>query len=227
MDGVKVLDLFVGLGGWSAAFRERGHQVTTLDYAPKFHPDILADILKIDSGFILDRVDRPDIILASPPCECFSVASLNHYWKSGRPANEKTLRAIAIVLKTLKIIEELDPKFWFLENPRGMLRKQEFMKHYRRRTVTYCKYGERFMKPTDLWGHKPPSLVLLPPCRNGMKCHMPSRRGGKQTGLQSVHGAANRSLIPYKLSLDVCLAAERDFDNPGPKEKQSRLSIKK
>lgn len=38
---MRVLDLFSGLGGWSAAFRDRGHEVITLDIEPKFKPDIV------------------------------------------------------------------------------------------------------------------------------------------------------------------------------------------
>lgn len=37
---MKVLDLFSGLGGWSAAFKDRGHTVFTVDVHPDFKPGL-------------------------------------------------------------------------------------------------------------------------------------------------------------------------------------------
>ena len=51
----------------------------------------------------------------------------------------------------LKLIEELQPKYYFIENPRGGMRKMEWMKGLPRYTVTYCEYGDNRMKPTDIW----------------------------------------------------------------------------
>ena len=44
---MKVLDLFSGLGGFSQAFKDRGHKVTTLDNNPEFNPDICIDIMML------------------------------------------------------------------------------------------------------------------------------------------------------------------------------------
>ena len=54
---MNVLDLFSGLGGWSAAFKDRGHAVTTLDIEPKFKPDIVKDILEIKSIAEIGKFD--------------------------------------------------------------------------------------------------------------------------------------------------------------------------
>ena len=51
-----------------------------------------------------------------------------------------------------------------------------FMKGLPRYTVTYCKYGDTRMKPTDIWTNHP-NPQFLPPCQNGDKCHKPSPRG--------------------------------------------------
>lgn len=40
---MKVLDLFSGLNGWGAAFRDRGHHVVSLDLEPKFGADFQLD----------------------------------------------------------------------------------------------------------------------------------------------------------------------------------------
>jgi len=44
---MRVLDLFSGLGGWSQAFKDRGHEVVTVDIAPKFAPIICKDIMEL------------------------------------------------------------------------------------------------------------------------------------------------------------------------------------
>lgn len=37
---MKVLDLFAGLGGFSQAFRDRGHYVFTIDNNKEFNPSL-------------------------------------------------------------------------------------------------------------------------------------------------------------------------------------------
>ncbi|MEE9181260.1 MAG: class I SAM-dependent methyltransferase [candidate division NC10 bacterium] len=44
---MRVLDLFSGPGGFSQPFRDRGHEVVTLDNEARFEPDVLADIRRI------------------------------------------------------------------------------------------------------------------------------------------------------------------------------------
>jgi site-specific DNA-cytosine methylase len=84
----------------------------------------------------------------------------------------------------IELIQELKPKYWFIENPRGAFRKMDFIKPFPRYTVTYCKYGERRMKPTDIWTNHP-APNFEPPCKNGDTCHDAAPRGAK-TGTQSL-----------------------------------------
>lgn len=79
---MNVLDLFSGAEGWTEAFRERGHDVVTLDLDPKFGADHQIDFLTIGSLEELEREDKFDLILASPPCESFSTGSFRHHWKA-------------------------------------------------------------------------------------------------------------------------------------------------
>ena len=206
---MRVLDLFAGLKGWSSAF---DHDVRTLDIEPKFDCDITLDILDFEPDIHLQDW-KPDLILASPPCNAFSVASIGHHWKGGVgayiPKSDFAVLSKEIVKRTLAVIEELDPMFWILENPVGVLRKMPFMKGIERRTVTYCQYGENRMKPTDLWGGFPASLRLEPPCRNGDPCHEAAPRGSRK-GTQGLKNVALRAIIPYQLSFDVKEAAEKD-----------------
>jgi site-specific DNA-cytosine methylase len=147
---MNVLDLFSGLGGWSASFKDRNHKVITLDIEPKFNPTICKNILDVTAQD-LKKYGQFDIILASPPCNCFSVASIRYYWKNKRP-NDKTKESIKLIGHTIKLILELYPSFWILENPRGMMRHVLGKPSV---TTYYAAYGLPYLKPTDLWGVLP------------------------------------------------------------------------
>lgn len=221
---MRVLDLFSGLGGASAAFRDRGHEVVTSDIDPRFNCTVTGDILDPETTARLYAIAHYDFIWASPPCEAFSVAAIGHHWGGGfRAYKAKTQQAEmsrAIVRKTTRIITNWRPAAWIIENPRGVLRKLPEMYGFERRTVTYCQYGERYMKPTDLWGGFPPTLELKPMCSNGDSCHERAPRGSR-SGVQGIVGAAERAVVPYELSEAVCIAVERFL--AGDREPAGRL----
>lgn len=185
---LRVLDLFAGLEGWSAPWRERGHEVYSVDIEERFDVDSHADVLTLTPD---DLPWRPDVILASPPCEKFSVLAIGKAWLPGYvPKHAGTVLAMDLVKATANLIEQLQPSFWIVENPVGMLRKLHLLP-YERQTVTYCQYGAPWRKPTDLWGGFPPSLVLKPMCRNGQPCHLAAPRGSR-TAIQSDTGLENK-----------------------------------
>lgn len=100
------------------------------------------------------------------------------------------------------LIKELQPKFYFIENPRGGMRKMSFVQGLPRYTVTYCKYGDERMKPTDIWTNHP-NPRFLPPCKNGDKCHVAAPRGSR-TGTQGIIGSKDRSRIPPPVVRAYC-----------------------
>lgn len=204
---MKVLDLFAGLKGWSQPFADRGHECFSIDIDSKFDVSVHADILTFD---IHQLPFKPDIILASPPCEGFSVMNIGRNWtREHQPKTETAQMALSLIIRTLNIIEQIQPQFFIIENPRAKLRRLAPMADLERRTVTYCQYGEHRMKPTDLWGGFPPSLLLKPPCKNGASCHIRAPRGSR-TGTQGMDSALSAK-IPYALALNVCIAAEKDL----------------
>lgn len=150
-----------------------------------------------------------DLIWASPPCVAFSMASVSHYWDTYLryiPKAKKTIHNLQLVYQALWLIYELRPKFWFLENPKAMLHK--FIGEPNG-WVTYCQYGEKRMKPTNLWGIHPKSFEYKH-CHYGAKCHVSAPRGSK-TGTQGKKSAAERSKIPYLLSLAIKESVEREL----------------
>lgn len=167
------------------------------------------DILKFD----VSKVPfQPDIIWASPPCTTFSVASIGHHWQGGArayiPKTEDAVVGKAIAMKTVEIIRHFNPRFFFIENPRGLLRKMDFMQDMKRHTVTYCQYGDSRMKPTDIWTNSE-AWTPRPMCKNGAPCHEAAPRGAR-TGTQGQSGAYDRSKIPGPLCDEIlksCLHA--------------------
>ena len=197
---MKVIDLFSGLGGFSAAFVARGHDVTTLDMEPRFRPDIEADIMDIRPG------DLPpsDVVLASPPCQTFSVATISRHWYSpGVPKTQAAVRGIEVVRHTLRLIGSMGPRWWVMENPDAMLKR---VVGPPAAVITLCQYGARWQKRTDLWGRFPPSAIR-PPCRRGSPCHEPAPRGSV-SGVQGVRDPALRAMLPYGLSEALCISME-------------------
>jgi hypothetical protein len=157
---------------------------------------------------------QPDVILASPPCEVFSVASgpsIRQNWTiDTQPKSPRAMLAIELVKRTLYLIDRLEPVYFIIENPRGLLRTLPILRHLERRTVSYCQYGAKWMKPTDLWGRFPPSLRLRPMCKRGDSCHERVPHGSKR-GLNGERSPALRAEIPEQLAHAVMEACCRDL----------------
>lgn len=207
---MKILELFSGTTSVSKVFIKHGHQAYTIDWDEDFHPDWCADVMTLSAESIRKYfgVRSFDVIWASPPCECFSVASISKHWTGGirvyKPKTDECKLAIRLIKKTLSLIEGLGPRFWFIENPRGVLRKLDFMKDLPRQTVTYCQYGDDRMKPTDIWTNCK-KWTPRRMCRNGDTCHVSAPRGAK-TGTQGRRDAVERAKIPTSLCKEIMRA---------------------
>lgn len=203
---MNVLELFAGTASFSNAALRSGHTVFTSDYDEQFNTHYCVDIMEFD---INKLPFKPDVIWASPPCETFSVASIGRHWhRGGEPKTEAAEEGKRRVLKTIEIIEALQPKYFFIENPRGMLRKMPFMQDMpRRETITYCQYGDTRMKPTDIWTNFM-EWQPKPPCKNGMPCHVAAPRGSS-TGTQGIKTYKDRSRIPDGFCDDLVKQLER------------------
>jgi site-specific DNA-cytosine methylase len=223
---MKVLELFAGTRSIGKAFEARGHEVYSVEWSKDFENiNLYADIGTLTAADILEKFGRPDVIWASPDCTTFSVMAIAHH----RRKNTETgsLDAIsdyakfcdAVDQNMLRLIRDLAPKYWFIENPVGGMRKMTWMQGLPRHTVTYCQYGETRMKPTDIWTNHP-RPDFKPPCKKGDPCHAAAPRwktlkklraqgieievGGTQ---YSQKGGRDRSTIPQQLCehiVDIC-----------------------
>jgi hypothetical protein len=204
---MQTVELFSGTKSFSKVAAGFGHPIFTVDNDPSVDPDLVADIRLLSSRKL---PSSPFILWASPPCQTFSVAALHHHWK--RDGTPRTLHGHRLVAKTVSLIIDLHPRWWFIENPRGMLRTVAWFGHAvrhlggRRQTVTYCSYDADVFKPTDIWSnahwwHARPRCRLHNPC--------PRLRAGqshlrvKEIRLGMDTRPKERSRIPPGLFVDI------------------------
>jgi hypothetical protein len=201
---MKILELFAGSRSFGKIAEIMGHQVYSSDINNFEKINYVTDILNFD----VKKIDFiPDVIWASPPCTCFSVASIGKHWqKNGVPKTDNAINAIEIVKKTIFIIDYFMQKnsllIYFVENPRGKLRKLKYVNFFEKGyTISYCQYGDNRMKPTDIWTNSN-NWKPKPICKNGDKCHNAAPRGSK-TGTQGLKNAYERSKIPENLCIEI------------------------
>lgn len=208
----KMLELFCGTKSMSKAFDEAGWETYTVDWNKEFEPTLCADISTLTVDDIIELCGgKPEVIHASPDCTSYSVAAISKHRVKNKltgnldPISEYAKFCDETNTHVVELIKELNPKYFFIENPRGGMRKMTFMKDIPRYTVTYCQYGDTRMKPTDIWTNHP-DPQFKPPCKNGDPCHTPAPRGSA-TGTQGIKGAKLRSVIPEQLCkhiVDIC-----------------------
>lgn len=202
---MKVLELFAGTRSIGQAFEARGHEVFSIEWDKQFDGiDLYADIMTVTADDILQRFGRPDVIWASPDCATFSMAAIGKHRRKNPvtgsldPVSDYARFCDQVDQHVLSLIRELRPRFWFIETPRGGMRKMPWMQGLPRYTVTYCQYGDKRQKPTDIWTNHP-DPEFLPPCKplprsrptwtdnqeaEGTRNHHPQRRDAGHTGQQ-------------------------------------------
>ncbi|TET89664.1 MAG: DNA cytosine methyltransferase [Sulfurovum sp.] len=203
---MKILELFAGSRSIGKTAKAMGHEVFSIDIQDFKGIDLTKDIefvIPEDIPFI------PDMIWASPPCTTYSIAAISHHRDGQIAKSEFAKKSDRLVLNTLKLIKHFDC-IYYIENPRGMMRKMDFMKHLPRTTVTYCSYDDIRMKPTDIWSNNLISLFNQngwqprQMCFNGNRdCHHEVAPRGSRTGTQGLKCAYTRSKIPNELCVEI------------------------
>jgi len=205
---LKLLELFAGSKSWGNVAKELGYEVFSVDIKPFNGIDLVIDIEFLEEK-MLPWI--PDVVIDGRPCTTYSIASVSHH-RNHFDFSGKTDFAIKCDRMNIKL-NELYNKWnciYYIENPRGMLRKMPFMKGLDRATITYCSYGDTRMKPTDIWsnnirdlfnpnGWKPKDM-----CFNGnTKCHHEPAPRGSRTGTQGLKDNYERSKVPKELCLEI------------------------
>lgn len=220
---MKMLELFAGTRVMSDAFEKKGCEVFTVEINKSFpNISLYEDILNVEVEHILNAFGKPDFIWASPVCTSYSVAAISKHRRrepngSLTPISDYAIYSDRMTKHTLKLIKELNPTYFFIENPRAALRKMDFMQDLPRYTITYCQYGLPYMKPTDIWTNHP-NPRFKPHCKNGDTCHEKAPRGS-QSGIQRLKSSKDKARLPLKLCEHITtICMEDDLIEKNKKE---------
>lgn len=142
----KMLDLFCGTKSMSNAFAASGWEVYTVDWEKSFEPTLCADIGSLTKENIIELCGGvPDVVWMSPDCTSYSIAAIRYHRKKNEvtgelePASDYAKFCDEVNSHIIDVIvNEVKPKYFFIENPRGGMRKMKFVSDIPRYTVTYC-----------------------------------------------------------------------------------------
>ena len=85
--------------------------------------NLYEDISKVTADDIRSLFGTPDVIWASPDCTTFSIAAISHHRRKNpatgslEPISEYAKFCDRVDRHVLKLIEELQPRYYFIENP--------------------------------------------------------------------------------------------------------------
>ncbi len=202
-----MIEFFSGRGILAETFKESGYIVYKIDNNPKNNPDLVADILNLQVKDLPEWLRNPDVIHFGVPCTKFSVAGRNSNFTNFMPNSKDSAIALALVYKCLELIEEMQPKSWFIENPMGYLRKFPVMRKLVRKEVWYCQYEDTKAKPTDFWTNR---VDWIPKkCSNdNPNCKHERAPRGSKTGTQGLDNAYDRGIYPKLLCEEIVSVCE-------------------
>lgn len=127
---MKVLELFAGTRSIGKAFEARGHEVFSVEWDKSFEDiNLYVDIGQLQADTILEKFGKPDVIWMSFDCTSYSIAAISHHRKQNPttgnldPVSDYAKFCDNVNQHCIELIYQLKPKFYFIENPRGGLRK--------------------------------------------------------------------------------------------------------
>ncbi len=200
----KLLELFAGSRSVGNEAEAMGMEVFSVDWQMFEGINLAKDIGELtlnDVPFV------PDVVWASPDCTTYTIAAISTHRNGTEPKSEYAKKCDQVNVHFIGLIKEwlkLNPNMvFFIENPRGMLRKMPFMQEFKRHTIWYCQYGDDRAKPTDIWTNSQ-NWKPRPVCHNGNKnCHHTPAPRGSKTGTQGRKGSYERSKIPHELCREI------------------------
>jgi len=200
----KLLELFAGSRSVGNEAEAMGMEVFSVDWQKYDKINLVKDIGELtlnDVPFV------PNIVWVSPDCTTYTIAAISTHRNGTEPKSDYAKKCDQVNVHFIGLIKEwlkINPDMvFFIENPRGMLRKMPFMQEFKRHTIWYCQYGDDRAKPTDIWTNSQ-NWKPRPICHNGNKnCHHTPAPRGSKTGTQGRKGSYERSKIPQELCREI------------------------
>ena len=205
---LRVIVMFSGSGSVEDAVRafypHNDLEIVAVDNNPKSSATIVADIRDFARTELFSwRPGYFDVLWASPPCTEYSRA---------KSVGERDLEgADTLVAAALACLLWLRPRYWFIENPVGMLQTRPIMLPFQPylHHVSYCRYKEPVRKDTCIWTNAPVKNLRI--CRKTSMCptkaahgrHLRTAQAGPAGQVPGSGAARNVYHIPQPLLGDL------------------------
>lgn len=152
----QTVELFCGAKVFSNIAGALGFKTFTVDINPDVAPDLTADVRTVSpSGLPM----RPLIVWAAPP-DAAAFVNPGSWTTDGSFAatDAAAEEAIATFGKAVTLVALLKPTWWFIENPKSLLRKMPITAGFNRgypsrirHTIRHDQYGGNGAVETDVW----------------------------------------------------------------------------
>ena len=197
-----MIELMSGRGIMAEEFKQMGYDVLTIDLDKKCKPNMIIDINHLSVSDLPIKFQNPDVIWFGMDCTYFSQANTHkggHIGPNGELKTKEAEEAVQTLKKGLRLIEEMNPKFWFIENPggNGGMKRLKVMKKYPHVEIVYCAYGGKTKKPTSIFGKFPSKWIPKTVC---------SHLNHEESITNTKRKKLDRSEYPLLLTWDISYA---------------------
>ena len=222
---MKLLDLFSGGKSVTRVAESLGYTVTTLDIDKNTNPTVCANVLDFDYKSHFKPGDF-DVVWASPPCDTFSAARRsnigrmvnNELMTSERITFDRETLGVPILRRTQEIIEYLQPKMWFIENPYTGTMKEYITE--KPNVFDYCMFGFPYRKRTAIWSNTTLESVMCDGSHLINGRHQRTVIGASTTGLPGQGGGRNKkgryaipeALITKLIKINNIMDSQEKYD---------------
>ena len=136
---MNILELFAGSRSIGKVAEQMGMNVFSVDWENYENIDLVKDIEYLETE---DIPFVPDMVWASPDCTSYSISAISHHRNGTEPKSDYAKKCDITNQNFISLIKkwlEINPNMvFFIENPRGMLRKMPWMQEFERHTIWYC-----------------------------------------------------------------------------------------